>query len=278
VLGVGSIAIVTDSTADLAPDLARDLGISVVPLIATIDGVSYQDGSGLPAAAFYDKLASARTLPSTSQPSIGAFKQAYEAIDAEDILSIHISGKLSGTTNSARAAAEQVSGKHIKIFDSLALSLALGYVARTAADMANAGSTLAEVSAEIERLIPKCGFYAVLDTLQHARRSGRISFAQALMGSVLQVKPILTLRDGAVQGVDRPRTMRKALERLEELTLADAPFAYLAMAHANNEPLAGELANRLAPSFEGSIDVVCTGAVIGTHCGPGAVASCYVRK
>lgn len=272
------IAVVTDSTADLPPDRAQRLGIYVVPLIVDVDGVAYEDGTELPPPAFYQKLAEARSIPSTSQPPIERFKTTYESIEAEHILSIHISGGLSGTANSARAAAKQVSSKRVRVVDSLAVSLALGYLAVMAAEAASTGASLDDVTRLVEDNIGKTGFYAALDTLQHAQRSGRIGFAQALIGSMLQIKPIITLRNGVVQPVDRPRTMRRAVDRIVELTLRDGPFARLAVPHADNEPLARELAERLSPAASDGIDVVTTGAVVGSHCGPGAVATCYIRK
>jgi DegV family protein with EDD domain len=273
-----TVAVVTDSTCDLPADRVEQLGIHVVPLVVRIDDVTYQDGTELSPAAYYEKLGSARSLPTTSQPSMGRFKAAYEKIEADDVVSIHISGKLSGTVGSARAAAEQLPGKRIRVIDSQAVSLAMGYIAQAAAETALAGATFEEVGASAEGVLPRAGFYAVLDTLQHAQRSGRKSAPQALVGSVLQVKPIIALRGGAIESLDKPRTMRKAAERLFELSARDAPFGYLGIAHAANEPLAHELAERLASIWSGTIDVVTTGAVIGTHCGPGAAAICYIRK
>ncbi|HEY8694306.1 MAG TPA: DegV family protein [Chloroflexota bacterium] len=272
------IAVVTDSTADLPPERAQQLGIHIAPLTVRIDDVSYDDGNELPPAAFYQKLRAARSIPTTSQPSIGRFKELYESLEADEIISIHISGGLSGTLNSARAAADLLPGKRIRVIDSRAVSLALGYLAQMAAEAAGTGASQDAVCELLAASIAKTGFYAVLETLQHAQRSGRISFAQALLGSMLQIKPIITLRDGTVQQADRPRTMRKALDRMVALTARDAPFTYLAVPHADNEALARELAERLAPVSPGNIDVVATGAVVGTHCGPGAAATCYIRK
>lgn len=272
-----SVAVVTDSTADLLPSQARELGINVIPLTVRIDGQDYADGAELTPAAFFEKLRTAKSLPTTSQPPVGRFREVYESIDADEIVSIHISGKLSGTVNSARAAAEQTPSKRIRVIDSEMVSLSLGYQAQAAAYAARAGKSLDEVAATVHELLPRASFYALLETLEHARRSGRIGFAQALMGSMLQVKPILTIRDGAVVPSERPRTMRKGLERLAELTLAEGPFTYLAVLHANNATPARELADRLSSNAPGSVDVVCTGAVIGTHCGPGAVATCFIR-
>jgi len=272
------VAIVTDSTADLPPERAKALGIHVVPLVVRIDEQSYEDGSELPPEAYYDKLRAAKRLPTTSQPSAGRFKAAYESIEGDEIVSIHISGRLSGTLNSAQAAAAELTGKRVRVIDSRTVSLSLGYLTELGAEAARAGAGLDEVCDAVQGSIDKTGFYAVLDTLQHAQRSGRIGFAQALLGSMLQIKPILTIRDGTVQPVDRPRTMRKGLERLAELTEQDMPLARLAVPHANNEPMARQLAERLASVAPAGIDVITTGAVVGTHCGPGAVATCYLRK
>ncbi len=272
------LAIVTDSTADLPPERAQALGITVVPLIVQIDGASYEDGTELPPAAYYEKLALAKAIPTTSQPSVGRFKATYEGLEADDILSVHISASLSGTVNSATAAAAQLPGKRIRVVDSRTVSLALGFLVQMAAEAARAGASLDETARVVEENGARTGFYAVLDTLQHAQRSGRISFAQALLGSMLQIKPIITIRDGVVAQVGRPRTMRRAAADLVELTTSDAPLRHLAVMHADNELLAANLAERLQPLAPGRIDVVETGAVIGTHCGPGAIATCYVKS
>lgn len=272
-----SVAVVTDSTADIPPERTRKLDISVAPLTVRIDGLEYTDGVDLEPSAFYEKLHSARILPSTSQPSIGRFQELYESIEADEIVSVHISGKLSGTVNSARAAAEHVSGKRIRVIDSGMVSLSLGYQAQIATEAAEQGLGLEDVVAKVDEARGRTGFYALLETLEHARRSGRIGVAQALVGSMLQVKPIVTIRAGAIEPCDRPRTMRRGAERLAQLTLAEGPFAYLGVVHANNEALAQELAEWLSRDAPATVEVVCTGAVIGTHCGPGAVATCFLR-
>ncbi len=273
-----NIAIVTDSTADLPAERCQELGIHIVPLTVRIDDQAYLDGTELPPAQFYAKLASARAIPTTSQPSVGEFQAAYERIEAGSIVSIHISQKLSGTYNSAVQAAGRVAGKQIQVFDSGTLSLALGYVVQAAAEAVRDGASFDQVCHQVPIDSLGTGFYALLETLQHAQKSGRVNFVQALLASMLQVKPILTLTDGSVAPVDRPRTMRKGVERLIELTTLDAPFRYLAVPHANNPELANEIAKRLQAVHTGPIDVVATGAVVGTHCGPGAVATSYLKR
>ncbi|MHB8620782.1 MAG: DegV family protein [Chloroflexota bacterium] len=267
----------TDSTADLPPQRTRDLHITVIPLTVNIDGASFQDGIDLPPSAFYEKLVTAKTIPSTSQPSVGAFLAAYRAIDASDIISIHISGGLSGTINSAQAAAAQVPDKRIAIIDSRTVSLAMGYLAQVAAQAAENGATFEEVRSLMGRSAGRTGFFAILDTLGFARRSGRLGFAQALVGTMLQVKPIISMVDGLVQPVERPRTIARAVDKLVEITARQAPFASLAVPHANNEDLAREVADRLSGAHAGDIDIVTTGAVVGSHCGPGAVATCFLK-
>lgn len=273
-----NITVVTDSTADLPAERCEELGIRVVPLTVRIDGEEYLDGTELPAARFYEKLAAAANIPTTSQPSVGEFQAVYEAIDTDSIVSIHISEKLSGTYNSALQAAGRVAGKQIVVFDSGTVSLALGYVVQAAAEAIRDGASFDHVCHQVPIDTLGTGFYAVLETLQHAQKSGRVNFAQALLAAMLQVKPILTLTDGAVVPVDRPRTMRKAVQRLVELTSLDAPFRYLSVPHANNPEMAAEVASQLQAIHDGPIDIVATGAVVGTHCGPGAVATSYLKR
>ncbi|MDE3074268.1 MAG: DegV family protein [Chloroflexota bacterium] len=271
------VAIVTDSTSDLPPERTRELGIAVVPLTVHIDGHSFFDGTELTPEQFYQKLSGARAIPTTSQPSAGQFHAAYEALEADEIISIHISAKLSGTINSARIAADQLPAKRIRVFDSQSVSMALGYVVQTAAEAAASGEGLEAICESVQASIRQTGFLAVLETLHHAQKSGRIGFAQALLGSMLQVKPIIGIANGEVVPVDRPRTMRKAVDRLIDLTVRDAPFHHLAVPHAGNEELARDIAERLRLVHPGPIDVLATGAVVGTHCGPGAVACCYLK-
>ncbi len=272
------VAIVTDSTADLSPENAARLGVRIVPLVVSIDGQTYEDGVDLAPADFYRKLSQARAVPSTSQPALGRFKQAYEGLDADEIVSIHLSSTLSGTLNAAAAAAQEMAGKRITVLDSRTLSLSLGYLVELAAEAAAAGESVEGITALVESAIPRTGFVGVLDSLQHAQRSGRLSSAQALLASVLRIKPIIALRDGQVQAIDKPRTMRKAVDRLVELVSAEAPLAFVAIPHAANEGLAQDLAKGLASLAPGPIQVVATGAVLGTHCGPGAAAVCFARR
>ncbi len=273
-----AVAVVTDSTADLPAERIAALGIHVVPLEVRFGQASFLDGLDLPPQAFYDELVTSKDLPTTSQPSPGRFREIYEGIEAESIVSIHLSSKLSGTASSASLAAAQVPHKRIAVIDSGTVSLAMGYLAQAAAEAARDGALFDEVRDLVNAYASQTWFYAALETLHFAHRSGRITFAQTLLGSVLQVKPILTIREGQVQPVDRPRTMGKALNRLVDLTLGQGPFRYLAIPHANNLELARRLAARLTEQTSCDVDVVMTGATIGTHCGPGAVATCGIRR
>lgn len=273
-----STAIVTDSTADLSPARARELGIRVVPLTVQVAGVEYQDGVDLSPERFYEKLSGIDSMPTTSQPSIAAFQQIYADIAADDIISIHLSAKLSGTWNNARTAAEGVSDKRIRVIDSGTASMALGYIVQAAAQAATAGEPFESICHTTEYDISRSGFFALLDNLSYAQKSGRITIAQALVASMLQVKPILSLKGGEIVPVDRTRTMRKGMERLVELTARDAPFRYLAVAHANDLQMGLAAADRLRELHNGPVDVVLTGPVIGTHCGPGAIGTCYLTR
>ena len=270
------VAIVTDSTADLPPERARRLGIVVVPLTVLIDGVSYADGE-LDQAEFFRRAAQAPDIPTTSQPSAAQFQAVYDGITAETILSIHISSKLSGTYASALAAAAQLHQRDIRVYDSGTVSMSLGCIVQDAAEAAGQGASAAEVARKISVDTLGTGFYALLDTLHFAQRSGRINMAQALLAGMLQIKPVISIRAGVVAAVDRRRTLRKGLERLVELATRDAPFRHLAVLHAGNPVLAGELAAQLRPLHD-EVEVLPAGTVIGTHCGPGAVAACYLRR
>ncbi|MGH2518602.1 MAG: DegV family protein, partial [Chloroflexota bacterium] len=171
----------------------------------------------------------------------------------------------------------QLHKRDIRVYDSGTVSMSLGCIVQAAAEVAKQGASAAEVAREISVDTLGTGFYALLDTLRFAQRSGRINMAQALMAGMLQIKPVISIRAGVVAAVDRRRTLRKGLERLVALASRDAPFRHLAVLHAGNSGLADELAAQLRP-LHGDVEVLPVGAVIGTHCGPGAVAACYLRR
>ena len=197
-----AIRIVTDSTADLPPGAAHELGISVVPLSVIFGDEVYREGVDVTHDLFYDKLIHSRVLPTTSAPSVGDFLSVYEPLldDSDEIVSIHVSAKLSATHNNACQAARLLAdrGARIEVIDSQLVSMGLGFLTLAAARAARGGAGVEEIRTIVERSIPRVHTIFVLDTLEYLRRGGRIGRARAFLGAVLRVKPLLSLRDGEV--------------------------------------------------------------------------------
>jgi DegV family protein with EDD domain len=273
------VAVVTDSTADLPSGMAEDLAIRVVPLNVHWEGATYRDKIDLSADEFYRRLAEARELPKTSAPAVGLFEETYQELLAEHkgIVSVHISARLSGTCSAALAAAQSVAPERIVVIDSRQLSLCLGWLAVEAARLARQDAPLAAVAEHVRRLLPRVNLYAALDTLEFLQRGGRIGRAQALIGSLLSVKPIVQIQDGEVAPVDRVRTRAAALRRLVELTTSLPPVQALGVLHGAAPEQAATLRDELAARFPGQQIVTSEiGAVIGTHAGPGVYGVAYL--
>ncbi len=271
------IKIVTDSTAQLPADLVQQHDIRVIPLKVLFDGKVYREGVDLSNHEFYRMLAEAKTLPTTSQPSAGEFFDLYSELsqDGHEIISVHISGKLSGTISSAQAAKEMLPEARITIIDSASTAMGLGLMALTAAQAAAEGRTAAEIVAIVEKMIPAMNVVFVVDTLEYLQKGGRIGGAAALVGTLLKVKPILCLKGGRVEPLDKVRSKRKALARLmeavEERVRPGTPVR-AAVLHAEVPDEARELEQKVRARFN------CTecyfaevGPVLGTHTGPGVL-------
>lgn len=277
-----TVKVVTDSTCDLPRDIAEALGITVVPLLVHFGGVSYRDGVDMTPSAFFLKLAGASALPTTSQPSGGQFANAYQALtkDTDEILSIHISAKLSGTYNSALIGRQAVEGScRIEVIDSLQVSMGLGLIVKVAARAAQEGQSLAEISHTVRRLIPRAHVMGAVESLEYLHKGGRIGKARVLLGSLLGIKPIITCRDGEACALARERTRHRALERLFKLAEEHMPIDELAFLHSNTPQDAEDLANRLAAIFPRERMVGARfGPVLGTYLGPGAVGVAFIEK
>src|SRR6266852_2710794 len=197
---VRKVAVVTDSTADLPPTLAATRAITVVPLTLHFDGKSLLDGVDITPEEFYRLLPTATAHPTTSQPSAGRFAEIYGSLleDHDDVVSIHISEKLSGTVASARQAADMTDPKRIRVIDSEVVSMSLGLLTLVASTLATRGAEPEAIEAKIMAMRPHVQTYFSVATLEFLRRGGRIGRASALLGSVLQVKPVLCIRDGLV--------------------------------------------------------------------------------
>lgn len=269
------VRVVTDSTSDLPSQLASDLGIVVVPLNVQFGEQVYQDGVNLSADDFYVKLKGSPTLPTTSQPSAGAFAQIYERLSSETqfILSLHISKKLSGTYHSAMLGKETTERDcHIEVIDSLQASMGLGLMAIAAARVAQAGAGLDELVGMLQQAIPRIHLFGVVDTLEYLHKGGRIGKAQALLGSLLKVKPIIGCQDGETCALGRVRTWHKALNRLSEMVMGFRDIEELAIMRSDNSEEADAYMGRLKSLLpQTRFFRAQFGPVIGTYMGPGSL-------
>jgi len=271
-----AVRIVTDSTADMPPQLARELGVSVVPLSVIFGDEVLKEGVQISHDLFYEKLVHSKVLPTTSAPSVGDFLEVYEPLlsEADEIVSIHLSSKLSATCNNARQAAEQLAerGARIEIIDSQLLSLGMTFAVSAAARAALGGAGSDEIKTIVERMIPRVRILFVLDTLEYLRRGGRIGRARAFLGTVLRVKPLLWLRDGEVHPGERVRTKSQALERIFQLATSYPRVTEAAVAYSTNAHEAEAMSGRLGEAMPGvAISMTRLGPVIGVHGGPGVL-------
>jgi DegV family protein with EDD domain len=267
------VHIVTDSTADLSPETIGDLPITVIPLSVEIEGRVYLDGIDLTRDDFVGHLRNG-IVPRTSQPSIGAFQELYQPIldEGKEIVSVHIAHQFSGTLNSATQAANAIGEGRIHLVDTGTLSIALGFLAIEAAEMAARGSAAGEIVAHVEQRKGDQRLFATLETLEFLRKGGRIGRASAMLGSALQLKPIVQVRDGVVEPVERVRTYRRALDRLAGIYQESQPYDRLAVLHLDAQAEADKLIARVK-EIQPEIDIVTgqIGTVIGAYAGPGIV-------
>jgi DegV family protein with EDD domain len=267
-------AVVTDSTADIPPDVAADHGITVVPLSVTIGADTMPDGA-ITQSEFFARMAAAPRLPTTSQPPIGQFVEAYERAlrNAEEVLSITISAKLSGTFDSARQAAEQFAGR-VHVFDSLNLSWGLGFQAVEAAKAAAQGRSVAEALEHIERVRSRVRMIVGLDSLDNLAKGGRIGRVSALFGALLDLKVTLTVdADGAFSPVARTRGEKAALRHTLDWIgshLSPSGRGRFAVGYAMLPERAEWLAEQIRSRFD-AVEVFTypTGTVIASHTGTG---------
>ena len=273
------VRIVTDSTADLTPEQQRAAGITVVPLNVHFGDQVFRDHVDLTTDEFFRRLKASSQLPRTSQPSVGAFEEAYRTLleGGDEIVSVHLSSKVSGTFNSALMAAQSVGDGKVDVVDSLSTSMALGFMALEAADLARAGRDRQTVAECLRGLVAKARVICIVDTLTYLERGGRIGKARALLGSLLNVKPILQLKDGEVVPLGRARGRPQALNRLVELLERDGKVSRLAIMHGAAKADAEQLRARVASTYPG-VDIQLTeiGAVLGTHTGPGVIGFTYL--
>jgi len=276
------VKIITDSTSDIPESIISDLDIEVVPLNIHIGQDNFKHGVDIGTDEFYTKLLTGSELPKTSQPSPGEFLDVYNKfLDQSDaIVSIHVTSKLSGTYNSAIQAKSELNvTKSIEVVDSATVSMALGLIVIRAAKIAKDGGTLEEVLKEIEHCSSNTEVLVVLDTLEYLEKGGRIGKASALIGSILSLKPILTVEDGIVGTFGKARTFTKAMNSLEEAIKGFTPVSDASVFYSTDKGVADDMIDRLSGIVEPDKLVVSRiGPTVGTYAGPKAIAVAVIKK
>lgn len=269
------VRLVTDSTADLPPEIVQELDITVVPLQVIFGEESFRDGIDLTSEEFFRRLEESRELPRTSQPSVGEFQQAYEELTAKTdrILSIHLSSRFSGTVATARQAAQAFADRcRIEVIDTGTISMAMGFAVIAAARAAREGADLETCAQAAQSVLRRQRLAVALDTLEYLRRGGRIGRAQAFLGGLLRLKPILTIRDGETFPVTRVRTHRKALAEVLRICLEGGGVKEAAVMHTTSSEDARFLADEVVRRCPGvPVHTGRIGPVIGVHGGPGMI-------
>jgi DegV family protein with EDD domain len=270
-----NIQIITDSTSDIPQDLAEELGIRVVPVYVRFNDKIYRDGVDIKNEEFYKKLATSPHHPATSQPTPEDFENVYkEYCDKVDgIISIHISSKISGTCNSAHIARKMLQSEcPIEVVDSQFNSAGLAMVAMAAARLAKTGKSLAAIMEEVRRTIGKVHMFGVFETMKYLARSGRISKTIVTAANILNVRPLLTFREGEIIRAGLVRSFSKGMDRLYRFVESQKDIAELAIVHSVIPEKAEQLKKRLAWLFpEEQIRIMTLGAGLGVHGGPGAL-------
>jgi DegV family protein with EDD domain len=277
------VKIVTDSNGGITPDMAAKLGIAGMGASYVSFGEkSYKDSIELSSAQFYEMLRSAPELPKTAAPSVGDFEEIYSTLKGEEVVSVHLSRALSGTIQAAETAAGLMEGDpRIAIVDTRFVNAGQALLVLEGVELAKAGHTAAEIKNQLEALVSRVRMSFVLDTLENLKRGGRISSTSAFIGGLLQMKPILTLKDGKVEPLERVRTSSKALARLKEIALQDLAGKTnpkVIFFHANVPEAASAFKRDISAQLGLQYDalVLEAGPAVATHAGPGAIGVAYI--
>jgi len=277
---VSGVAIVTDSASDMDPTRAASLGISIVPLLVSFGNDTFSAGVDMSREDFWARVTAPNApIATTAACSPGTFQIAYQkAFDAgaDSIVSVHVADALSGTIKAAQVAKASFAGRDIKIIDSQSASMGEGMLAELGVEMASAGASANDIAAALERRRPDLQVYLALETLEYLKRGGRISGAQAAIGTLLSVKPIIEIKNSKVETTERVRTRGKARERLIELFTV-RPMDRLSILHTTNADVE-EFAAALVARVPGGIDpsnvtIDLVGPSVGPHLGPGCVGA-----
>jgi DegV family protein with EDD domain len=274
------VKVVADSAADIPVQVAADLGITVVPVQVHLGDEVYRDGVDLATDDFYARLRTDSVLPRTSAPAPGTFAEVYRRLaeEADAIISVHVAGNLSATLDAARLGSADLDFP-VSLIDSRTASMACGLLAIMAAKAAKGGARLAEIEAMLNDAIPRTITYGVFSTLEYLQRGGRIGRAQAFLGSVLRLSPILAIRLGEIVPVARVRTRSKAMDRLVEILLAAGVPEEMSVMRTTDPEDAEDLARRLSPLYPPErMYRASIGPAMATYVGPDAVGAAVVWK
>jgi DegV family protein with EDD domain len=273
------VKIITDSSADLPNHLVEELGITVVPLYVRFGEEIHRDRVTISEDEFYRRLGNTTVHPSTVQPGPQDFLEVYQKLSegADGIVSIHISGKLSGTVNSALMARDMLEGGcPIEVIDTYATTMGLGLVVIAAARMAKAGESLDKIVAEVKQAIPQIRLLAMFDSLKYLLLGGRIGKAKALLGSILNVKPMISLKDGEVVPAGQARNRAKGMDKLFDFVKNAADIQELSIVYNTMPDEAQKLAERIGSVFDkDKVIMAKVGPALGVHMGPGMLIVVY---
>lgn len=263
-------ALVTDSTADIPQSCLQQYPIHVIPNLIMLEGETYEDGKGISREEFYQRMSLMRSLPTTATASAGVYQELYASLLSQgfqEILSIHASSLLSGIFNAAQTAAQAFQGC-IRIIDSEQISMGLGFQVLEAARAIAQGTPVQQIVDQLAAMRRRIRVFALLDTLEFVRRSGRVSWARARLGTLFQIKPIVELKSGRVLSQGEARTRRKGIERLLEILHSLGALEQLAILHSNAEEDAQKLLAELNPDLLYPPMIVNVTTIIGAHVGP----------
>ena len=279
------VAIVTDSTTAIPPAIANEQNLTIVPLSVNWDGESFLDGIDITTDSFYSRLKKSKTLPTTSQPSAGAFSEVYKKLldEGYDILTVVISSKISGTWDSAIQGAEGLPKDRLIVLNSLQASMPLAIIALLTSDAALKGASLLECKNIAVDISERIQTLFVVDTLEYLHKGGRIGAAARFLGTALNLKPILKLQNGAIQPLEKVRTFKKAISRVFEIAEVDlgkqGRIDYLGVLSADSPKLSEEITSTARQRFKVKNEFISEiSPVIGVHVGPGAVGLVYLPE
>ncbi len=270
-------AVVTDSTADLPEEWRTRHGIEVVPLKVIFGSESFRDRVDMTDDEFFRRLADATKLPTTSAPSPGEFADVYRrlAADHDGCISIHLGAQLSATVEAARLGAQAVEGFRVDVIDSQTVTMPIAFLCKVATEC----ETLDAAKAAVDARVPRCRVLALLDTLRYLEMGGRLSRAQAMIGTMLDLKPLLLVADREIKPVERVRTRSRAVARMVDYFRGELPVEHVAVMHAQAPDEAETVASALRDQLPGQeIAIGKIGCVLGTHTGPKALGVVYIKE